>query len=144
MKKNLFFAAVFLLFLTSRADAFVFTDVVATAQRVVMIAQQVQSIMHLSNYRAEFDKYKNQFDSYFQTFHQVYRRLDPSDWKDFVPTNWSRLKDHLITIWKTFDEAAWQSQVLGLRTSPLYSINPDFRAYADNLINLSEEQVDRL
>jgi hypothetical protein len=144
MKRNMLFAVLLLFFITNRANAFVFTDIVAKVQRIQMIAQASQYIQQLNNYRQEFEKYKTEFDKYYKSFHVVYRRLSQADWKDFVPTNWNRLKDHFITIWKTFDEAAWQAQVLGLRTSPLYSINPDYRAYADNLIALSEEQVDRL
>jgi hypothetical protein len=144
MKKNVFFAGLLLLFFTDRADAFIFTDVVAKVQRIQMIAQASQYIQQINNYRKEFEKYKSEFDNYFKSFHLVYRRLSQADWKDFVPTNWDRLKDHFITIWQTFDEAAWQAQILGLRTSPLYAINPDYEAYADKLISLSEEQVSRL
>jgi hypothetical protein len=144
MKKVMFFAVLLLLFVPNRAKAFVFTDPAATAQRVIQIANQVQQIMQLTNYRAEFDKYKNQFNSYFSTFQTVYRRLNPVDWQYYVPSEWVRLKDHFITIWKTFDEQAWQAQIMGLRTTRQYQVNPDYRAYADSLINLSEEQVDRL
>lgn len=144
MKKSMFIAALFLLCVAGEAKAFVFTDLVAKVQRIQMIAQASQYIQQINNYRQEFDKYKKEFDNYFKSFHLVYRRLSQADWRDFVPANWNRLKDHFITIWRTFDEAAWQAQVLGLRTSPLYSINPDYREYADNLISLSEEQVDRL
>jgi hypothetical protein len=134
----------FLLCVAGEAKAFVFTDLIAKVQRIQMIAQASQYIQQINNYRQEFDKYKKEFDNYFKSFHLVYRRLSQADWRDFVPTSWNRLRDHFITIWRTFDEAAWQAQVLGLRTSPLYSINPDYRSYADNLISLSEEQVDRL
>ena len=144
MKKHIFFVALMILFVTNRADAFIFTDLVAKIQRIEMIRQASSTIQQLNNYRNEFNKYKTQFDGYFKSFHLVYRRLSQADWKDFIPTNWNLLKDHFITIWQTFDESAWQAQVLGLRTSPLYSINPDYRAYADNLISLSEEQVGRL
>ncbi len=144
MKKGIFITALILMFAANRADAFVFTDPAATAQRVIQIANQVQQIMQLTNYRAEFDKYKNQFDSYFSTFQTVYRRLNPADWQYYVPSEWIRLKDHLITIWKTFDEQAWQAQIMGLRTTRQYQVNPDYRTYADSLIGLSEEQVDRL
>lgn len=144
MKKNLLLAALLLFFVTGQANAFIFTDLVAKIQRIEMIRQTTSYIQQINNYRNEFNKYKSQFDSYTKSFQLVYRRLSQADWKDFIPTNWDRLRDHYITIWQTFDEAAWQAQVLGLRTSPLYSINPDYRTYADNLISLSEEQVDRL
>ena len=144
MKKCALIAVLFVLFAGHEAKAFVFTDVVAKVQRIEMIRQAAEYIRQINNYRNEFDRYKREFDNYFNSFHLVYRRLSQADWRDFIPTNWNRLRDHYITIWRTFDEAAWQSQILGLRTSSLYSINPDYRAYADNLIGLSEEQVDRL
>jgi hypothetical protein len=84
------------------------------------------------------------FDKYFNTFHTVYKRLSSADWADFTPSNWGRLKDHLITFWQTFDEGAWQTQVLALRVSPMYARDPDYRQYADSLISLSEDQVTQL
>jgi len=144
MKKIILSATILLLLAANQAHAFIFTDVVAHAQRIQMIAQAAEYIRELNNYRAEFDKYKTVFDDYFKTFHIVYRRLSAADWKDFIPTNWILLKDHFITMWKTFDEGAWQSQVMALRTTPLYSINPDYQAYANSLIGLSEEQVKQL
>jgi hypothetical protein len=144
MKKIAFSAILALLFVAGQANAFIFTDVVAHAQRIEMMGQAAQYIQQLNNYRQEFAKYKTAFDDYFKSFHIVYRRLSAADWQDFTPYNWTLLKDHFITIWKTFDEGAWQSQVLALRTAPLYSINPDYQAYADNLINLSEEQATQL
>lgn len=144
MKKGLFIAAFLLLFVPHRANAFIFSDPVAIAQRVTQIANQVQQMAQMTNYLGEFNKYKNQFDTYFSTFRTVYRRLDPAEWQSYVPTEWARLSDHLIKIWRTFDENAWQSQILGLQITPQYQTNPDYRAYADNLISLSEEQVERL
>ncbi len=144
MKKTLLSATLLFLLNANQAHAFIFTDVVAYAQRISMMGQAAQYIQQINTYRSEFDKYKTVFDSYFKTFHTVYRRLSSADWQDFVPTNWILLKDHFITIWKTFDEGAWQSQVLALRTTPLYSMNADYQAYADNLISLSEDQTVQL
>jgi hypothetical protein len=144
MKKGILIAALMFLFVPHRADAFIFSDPVAAAQRITQIANQVQQIMQMTNYLSEFNKYKSQFDSYFSTFQTVYRRLNPSDWRYYVPTEWVRLSDHMIRIWRTFDENAWQGQILGLRITRQYQTNPDYRAYADSLISLSEEQVDRL
>jgi len=109
-----------------------------------MMSQMAGYIQVFNTYRQEFDKYKTQFDNYYQTIHMVYRRLSSGDWSDFLPSNWVHLKDHFIRIWKTFDEGAWRSQVVALQSTPLYSRNPDFQAYANNLIGLSEEQVERL
>ncbi len=144
MKKGILIAALMFLVVPHRADAFIFSDPVAAAQRITQIANQVQQIMQMTNYLSEFNKYKSQFDSYFSTFQTVYRRLNQADWRYYVPTEWARLSDHFIRIWRTFDEGAWQGQILGLRTTQQYQRNPDYRAYADSLISLSEEQVDRL
>jgi hypothetical protein len=54
------------------------------------------------------------------------------------------LRDHFITIWKTFDQTAYDSQVIALRTNPLYERSPEYKDYADRLIQLSEEQVIQL
>jgi hypothetical protein len=144
MKKIMLSVTLLSLLAANQAHAFIFTDIAAHVQRIQMIGQAAQYIQQLNSYRQEFAKYKTAFDDYFKSFHIVYRRLSSGDWQDFVPSNWALLKDHFITIWKTFDEGAWQSQVLALRTTPLYSINPDYRAYADSLISLSDEQVSQL
>src|SRR5438876_2502739 len=144
MKRLILPTAMLVLLLPCRADAFIFTDLVAKVQRIKMIAQAGKQLEQIDSYRKEFDKYKTEFDKYYQTFHRVYRRLSSADWRDFTPSNWARLEDHLITIWKTFDEQAWQTQVLALRTSPLYSNNPDYQGYADKLVKLSEDQVTQL
>ncbi len=142
--KYMISAAAAILLIASQAEAFVFTDLVAKVQRVEMMRQASQYIGQIENYRQEFNKYQQQFDNYFKSFSLVYRHLAPSDWINFSSISWPRLKDHLITLWKTFDETAWQTQVLALRTSPQYSGNPDYRAYADNLIVLSDAQISQL
>ena len=143
MSKAMLCISIFL-FCRNSAQAFVFTDVAAHAQRVQMISQTASYIRELNSYRNEFNRYKSVFDSYYQTFHSVYRRLSAADWNDFVPSSWNRLDDHFIRIWKTFDEGAWLSQVLALKAAPNYTTNPDYRTYADSLIDLSEEQMTQL
>ena len=54
------------------------------------------------------------------------------------------MKDHVIAIWKTFDQGAYDAQVMSLRINPLYERSPEFRAYADKLISLSEGLVTQL
>ncbi len=144
MKRTVLLTALLLFLFAGQAHAFIFVDLIAKVQRIEMILQAKQYIDQIDGYRKEFDKYKQIFDKYFNTFHIVYRKLASGAWSDFVPVNWIRLKDHFITIWKTFDEGAWQSQVLALRISPLYAKDADYRQYADSLIRLSEEQVARL
>lgn len=144
MKKIVFASALMLLLVSDSAHAFIFVDLIAKVQRIEMILQAKQYIDQIDTYRKEFDKYKQIFDKYFTSFHLVYEKIGWFGWNQFVPANWSRLQDHLITIWKTFDERAWLAQVLSLRISPLYAKDPDYRQYADGLIRLSEEQVTRL
>ena len=79
----------------SRADAFIFTDLVAKAQRIIMISHAGEYIEQINTYRKEFDKYKKEFEKYFQSFRRIYRRLSAADWRDFTPANWNRLDDHL-------------------------------------------------
>jgi hypothetical protein len=144
MKKTIVLAAFIFLFPVSRAHAFIFTDLVAQVQRFQMMGQAAQYIWQLSTYRQEFQQYKDTFDDYYESFLHVYSRVSPGDWSDFVPTIWNHLDDHYILFWQTFDEAAWQTQVVGLRLNPLYSVNADYRAYAENLIGISAELVSRL
>jgi hypothetical protein len=144
MKRTVLIAGLLLVLVANQAHAFIFIDLIAKVQRIEMILQAKQYLDQINTYRQEFDKYKQVFDQYFKSFHIIYKRLASVDWKDFVPLNWMRLKDHLITIWKTFDEGAWQSQVLALRISPLYAVDPDYRQYAESLINFSSQQVVKL
>ena len=144
MRRLLLPATLLVLLIPCQADAFVFTDLIAKVQRIEMIVQAANQLKQIDGYRKEFDKYKKEFDKYYLGFRRIYRRLSSADWRDFNPSNWGRLEDHLITIWKTFDEQAWQTQVLALTTSPLYSNNTDYQEYADKLVRLSEDQATQL
>src|SRR5688572_23828557 len=144
MRRFLLPATLLVLLIPCRADASVFTDLIATVQRIEMIVQAANQLKQIDGYRKEFDRYKKEFDKYYLGFRRIYRRLSSADWRDFNPSNWGRLEDHLITIWKTFDEQAWQTQVLALTTSPLYSNNTDYQEYADKLVRLSEDQATQL
>src|SRR5262245_1060635 len=86
MRGLLFPAALLVLLIPCRADAFIFTDLVAQAQRITMIEQAAQHLEHIDSYRKEFDKYKKEFDKYFLSFRRVYRRLSSADWGDFNPS----------------------------------------------------------
>jgi hypothetical protein len=143
--KRLAIAATLLLFgLTGRADAFIFTDTAALVQRASQFIQTAAHYKTFLTYKDEFDKYKLEFEKYFKNFRQIYRRLSSGDWQDFTPSDWARLRDHFIGIWKTFDQAAYDTQVLSLTTSPLYARSPEYKIYADNLIQLSEQQTEQL
>jgi hypothetical protein len=144
MKKITVLAALIFLSSAGRAHAFIFTDVIAQVQRIQQLGQTMQSVWQLTTYRQEFQIYKETFDEYFQSFSYVYSRIAPEDWQYFVPTTWANLGDNYISYWQTFDEGAWQAQVVALLLNPLYATNPDYRAYADRLIRLSTEQVIRL
>ena len=79
-------AAMFLFSLAGEAHAFIFVDLVAKVQRVVMISQAAKQIEEFEKYKDEFDAYNLQFDKYFTNFKRVLRRLPPGDWHDFTPS----------------------------------------------------------
>lgn len=143
MRKPIVFAALLLL-IVDQANAFIFTDLVAKVQRIEMMAQADKLLGQVDTYRQEFDRYKRVFDTYYVSFKRVYRRLPIAAWRDFSSTGWETLRDHFITIWKTFDEPAWQAQIMALRTTPLYNNNSDYRLYADRLVQLSDDQMTQL
>ena len=144
MKKIVFTTALFLFVMKGTAEAFIFTDLVAKVQRIVMISQVAKQIEEFNKYKDQFDNYKLQFDKYFTNFRQIYRHLSPGDWRDFTPSEWGRLKDHVIGIWKTFDEMAYDAQVLSLTANPLYTRSPEYKDYTDKLVQLSEQQIAHL
>jgi hypothetical protein len=144
MFTRLFCTVVVVLICSSNAHAFVFTDLVAKVQRIVMIGHATKHLEEFQKYQGEFDYYKKEFDKYFVNFKRVYRRLSPSDWKDFTPANWGHLYDHVIGIWKTFDPVAYDTQVAALKLSPLYTWSAEYKDYVDRLVTLSDQQVDHL
>ena len=144
MRKIVFTTALFLFVMKGTAEAFIFTDLVAKVQRIVMISQTAKQIEEFNKYKDQFDNYKLQFDKYFTNFRQIYRHLSPGDWRDFTPSEWVRLKDHVIGIWKTFDEVAYDAQILSVTTNPLYTRSPEYKEYADKLVQLSEQQIAQL
>jgi Skp family chaperone for outer membrane proteins len=85
MITRLFFTIVFLLVCSSQAHAFIFTDLIAKAQRIIMISDAAKHLEEFQKYQAEFDRYKQEFDRYFINFRQVYRRLSSSDWRGLHP-----------------------------------------------------------
>jgi len=144
MKRLLPFAVLLTLLVPLRADAFINVDLVAQVQRIEIINQAIQQVQQIDAYRKEFERYKKVFDNYFLSFRRVYRRLSGLDWGAYSASGWGLLGDHLIRIWKTFDERAWQTQVIALRTSPVYAGNPAYRKYVDDLVRLSEDQAVQL
>jgi hypothetical protein len=142
--KKILLAALLVLGLAERGQAFIFTDLVAKVQRIVMISQAAKHLEEFQKYEKEFSLYKEEFDKYYVSFRRIYRRLSPGDWKDFSPANWGRLQDHVIGIWKTFDALAYDIQVAALKLNPLYTGSPEYREYADKLVELADRQVDHL
>lgn len=142
--KSVLAGVLFLCGLIGQANAFIFVDLVAKVQRITMISQAAKHIQDFEKYMDEFDQYKRAFDGYYSRFRYIYSRLSPGEWRNFTPSEWARLKDHLIGIWKTFDEVAYDAQVLSLTGNPLYARSPEYKEYADRLIQLSEQQMVQL
>ena len=141
-------------FFAHSAFAFAFTDISALAQRAIQFVQTAahyaQSVQHFNQffgYVQEFNNHRRQFESYYRNFNRVYRQMSSSAYyRDFNPSNWrwTRIDDHLLRVWRRYNHAAWEVQMLAIRTSRLYETNPIYRRYADRLIALSEEQVENL
>jgi hypothetical protein len=141
-------------FCQSPARAFIFTDASALAQRAAQFAQTAAHYVSSNNHYAQFmqyvtqfNQYRTQFEGYYNNFRSVYGRLSSADYyRDFNPSNWNwtRLDNHLVKAWRTFNQTAWEAQVITLRASRLYDSNPVYRRYADQLITLTEEQADQL
>jgi len=141
-------------FFANSAYAFAFTDVSALAQRAMQFAQTAthyaRSIQHFNQffgYVQEFNNHRRQFENYYRNFNRVYRQMSSAAYyRDFNPSNWrwTHIDDHLLRVWRRYSHAAWEIQMLAIRTSRLYESNPIYRRYADRLIALSEEQVENL
>jgi hypothetical protein len=142
--KKLLLVSLLVLVSAGQAHAFIFTDLIAKAQRIIMMADAAKHLEEFQKYQAEFDRYKQEFDKYFINFRRIYRRLASSDWRDFTPASWSRLYDHFIGIWKTFDPMAYDTQVAALKLNPLYQGSIEYRDYVDKLVTLSDQQVEHL
>jgi len=138
----------------SPARAFVFSDVAALAQRAVQFVQTAShytsSVTHFkefAGYAQEFNKYKQQFEGYYNNFNRVYKSISGGRYAQAFNVsnwNWTRLDDHILRAWKTYNQASWDIQMIGLRTSRLFETNPAYRRYAERLIALSEEKIESI
>ena len=135
MKRLVIAAALILFGLTERADAFIFTDTAALAQRASQFIQTAAHYKTFLTYKDEFDKYKLEFEKYFKNFRQIYRRLSSGDWQDFTPSDWARLRSRHRNL-KTLTRRPMTPRCC--RSQPIfYTRSPEYKAYADNLIHLS-------
>ena len=73
MKRLAITATLILFGVTGRADAFIFTDTAALAQRASQFIQTAAHYKTFLTYKDEFDKYKLEFEKYFKNFRQIYR-----------------------------------------------------------------------
>jgi len=139
---------------TANARAFVFSDVAAFGQRASQFIQTAthyaSSVTHFkefAGYAQEFNNYRNQFTGYFNTFKSVYRNISSGRYTSaFNVSNWdwTRLDDHILRAWRSFNQASWDLQKLSLRTSQMFETNPAYRRYAERLIAVSDEKIESL
>lgn len=151
--KTVFCFVVFMC-LTMPARAFVFSDVPAFGQRVAAdlkrAAEWLSTTTHYKqvvDYAKEFNQYRNQFDSYWKTFNRIYSRVGSGAYtSDFDVTkwDWTRLDDHILRTWRSYNQAAWDAQILALHTSRLMETNPAYRRYVESLETLAREKAESL
>jgi hypothetical protein len=87
-------------------------------------------------YRRQFEQYQNQ-----------YRRITSGRYlQDFNVSNWDwmRLDDHILRTWRSWNQAHWDIQMMGLRASRLIENNPAFRIYVDRIEALGREKQESL
>jgi len=140
--------------LAAPAQAFVFTDASALAQRAAQFIQTAQhyvaSVTHyrqVVDYAQQFNQFRNQFNTYWNTYNRIHRRVTSGQYTsafDVTKWNWSRLDDHIIRTWRSYNRAFWDAQQLALMTNQLIQTNPAYRAYVDRLVHLKEEKITNL
>jgi len=140
--------------LTTPANAFVFSDISALAQRAVQFIQTAThytaSVTHYKqvvDYAKEFNQYRNQFDNYWKTFNRIYTKINRGDYaRDFNVSdwNWLMLDDHILRTWRSYNQASWDAQLLALRSSRLIDTNPAYRRYVERLEVLTVEKAESL
>jgi len=133
---------IFILFVDN-ANAFIFSDIAALAQRAAQFIQTAKSyadqythLQQFIGYVTEFQDYRRQFESYEKQFQNVYRKISTGDYArsfDVSEWDWKRLDDHILRAYRTYNKAAWDMQRLALRTSSLIETNPLYRRYVERL-----------
>jgi len=142
------------IFLATPAQAFIFSDVAALAQRVAQYLQHAQqyvaSATHYSEvvrYAQDFNQFRNQFNTYWITYNRIHRRITSGQYTnafDVTKWDWTRLDDHILRTWRSYNRAFWDAQQLALMTNQLIVTNPAYRAYTQNLIALKEDKIEKL
>jgi len=150
--KIVFCLSMFVCF-TNTAQAFVFSDVPAIAQRAAEFIKSAQRHIETAThyrkvveYAREFNAYKQQFQSFQNSFDRVYRKIKSGDYTrafDISKWDWRNLDDHILRTWTTWNQASWDLQKLILQAGKLYETNPAYKRYADRLAALGDEKAER-
>ena len=140
--------------LTNSAKAFIFSDIAALAQRLVLFAQTasqyVKENSHFANfmgYVQEFNNYKRQFQSYMDAYNNIYRKIERGYYtRNFDVSNWewTKLDDHLLRAWRTVNQAMWDAHKMTVRTSRIYENNPLYKRYADRVMELGDDKIEKM
>ena len=144
--------------LTNSAKAFVFSDVAALAQRVAKHLQDATQYVQTAHqwyeqntqfmgYVQEFNNYKKQFQGYMDAYKNIYRKIESGYYTknfDVSKWDWKNLDDHLLKAWKTVDLALWDAQKMTVRTSKLYESNPLYKRYADRVMQLGDDKIEKM
>ena len=150
---RIFLCLVFFALSAVNARAFVFSDIPAIAQRAAEFIKNgqrhIETKSHYAqivSYAREFNDYKRQFQAFQNNFDRVYRKIQSGAYiRDFDITNWdwTKLDDHILRTWRTWNQASWDLQKLTLQSGRLYETNPAYRRYADKLAQLGDERAEK-
>ena len=136
------------------AKAFVFSDVAAFAQRAAEYLKNaknwVDTTAHYKqvvDYAKDINQFRHQFDTYWRTYNRIYTRVSTGQYSsafDVTNWDWTRLDDHILRTWRSYNRAFWDAQQLALMTNQLIENNPAYRLYATRISQLMNERAQRL
>ena len=140
--------------ITTPAKAFVFSDVAALAQRAAEFLKNsknwIDTTAHYKqvvDYARDINQFRNQFDTYWRTYNRIYTRVSTGQYTDAFDVtkwDWTRLDDHILRTWRSYNRAFWDAQQLALMTNQLIESNPAYRLYATRISQMMNERAQRL
>ena len=151
--KTILCLAIFMSF-TTQAKAFIFSDVAALGQRAAEFLKNaknwVDTTAHYKqvvDYAKDINQFRNQFDTYWKTYNRIYTRVSSGQYTnafDVTRWDWTRLDDHILRTWRSYNRAFWDAQQLALMTNQLIESNPAYRLYATRISQMMNDRAQRL
>jgi hypothetical protein len=139
---------------TAQANAFVFSDLAAFGQRLAEFLKNAKNWTETSthyqqvvDYAKDINQFKNQFDTYWKTYNRIYSRVSSGQYTnafDVTKWDWTKLDDHILRTWRSYNRAFWDAQQLALMSSQLVQSNPAYMAYATRVSQMMDERAQKL